>query len=56
MILASLFTIAIVSIVFRHRDFYFKIVVLDTKRKINQAMETVHIKTGASTGVNWKNV
>ena len=21
-----------------------------------QAMETVHIKTGASTGVNWKNV
>ena len=22
----------------------------------NQAMETVHIKTGASTGVNWKNV
>ena len=21
-----------------------------------QAMETVHIKTGASTGVNWKNL
>ena len=31
----SLITIAIVSIVFRHRDFHFKIVWLDTKRKLN---------------------
>ena len=31
----SLFNIAIVSIVFRHRDFLFKIVWLDTKRKLN---------------------
>ena len=31
----SLFTIAIVSIVFRHRDFHFKVVWLDTKRKLN---------------------
>ena len=26
------------------------------KTAIVQAMETVHIKTGESTGVNWKNV
>ena len=32
---ASLFTIAIVSIVFRHRDFHFNIIWLDTKRKLN---------------------
>ena len=31
----SLFTIAIVSIVFRHRDFAFKIAWLGTKRKLN---------------------
>ena len=31
----SHFTIAIVSIVFIHRDFLFEIVCLDTKRKLN---------------------
>ena len=28
----------------------------NSKESNFQAMETVHIKTGASTGVNWKNV